>query len=94
MNAHIQCSMFGVGCSMFAALLLTGCASYRIPTPCGEATLVTFCKTVDLPKMTMAASNATFSVEGYASKGDAETITASAGALGAFAGTAIKASGK
>jgi uncharacterized lipoprotein YajG len=77
-----------------AGLLLCGCASYNIPTPYGRATLVTFCKTVDIPKITASVSNATLSVEGYASKGDSEVITASAGAIGAIAGAAIKASAK
>lgn len=81
---------FGVGCSAFA-LCLIGCASYRIPTPCGVATLSTFCKTVEIPKITVTASNTSMSVEGYASKGDAETITASAGAIGAIVGAAAKA---
>lgn len=80
--------------------LMAGCASYRIPTPCGEATLLTFCKTVDLPKITMTStgdgrtSNATIIVEGYASKGDTEVITASASAIGAIAGAAAKAAAK
>jgi NADPH-dependent curcumin reductase CurA len=72
-------------------LVMAGCASYRIPTPCGEAKLVTFCKTVEIPKITVTASNTSMSVEGYASKGDAETITASAGAIGAIAGATAKA---
>lgn len=80
-----------VCCLSSVVCLLTGCASYRIPTPCGEATLLTFCKTVEIPKITVTASNTTMSIEGYASKGDAETITASAGAIGALAGAAAKA---
>ena len=86
-----------VCCLSSAVCLLAGCASYRIPTPCGVATLNTFCKTVEIPKITVTTtgdgrtSNASMSVEGYASKGDAETITASAGAIGAIAGAAAKA---
>jgi NADPH-dependent curcumin reductase CurA len=59
--------------------------------------LTTFCKTVEIPKITVSVAgdgrttNATMRVEGYASKGDAEVITASAGAIGAIAGAAAKA---
>ena len=86
--------------SSVVCLLIAGCASYRIPTPCGEATLNTFCKTVEIPKIAVTVTgdgrttNATMSVEGYASKGDAEVITASAGAIGAIAGAAAKAAAK
>jgi hypothetical protein len=76
------------------ALLFVGCASYRIPTPCGDATLKTFCKTVELPKVTYTVSNCTITVEGLVSKGDKELITASAGAIGAIAGQAAKAMAK
>ena len=79
---------------ILAALILCGCASYRIPTPCGDATLKTFCKTVELPKVTYTVSNCTITVEGLASKGDTELITASAGAIGAIAGAAAKAATK
>ena len=79
---------------LLVALLFCGCVVYHVPTPMGEATLKTFCKTVDIPKITYTASNATIIVEGYTSKGDAEVITASAGAIGAIVGAAIKATAK
>ena len=75
-------------------MLCAGCAVYHIPTPCGEATIKTFCKTVVIPRISATASNATIVVEGYASKGDTEIITASAGAIGAIAGAAAKAAAK
>lgn len=83
------------GCllSSVLCLALAGCASYSIPTPCGEARMNTFLKTVDVPKISVATSNATLTVEGYTGKGDAEVVTASAGAIGAIAGAAIKAAG-
>ena len=94
MKSSVRRSAFGVGCSMFAIVLLAGCASYRIPTPYGEAKVLTFCKNVDIPQITATASNATLAVEGYTSKGDTEIVTASAGALGAIMGAAVKAAAK
>ena len=44
-----------------------------------------------MPKMNMTTN--TFSIEGYVSKGDTEVITASAGAIGAIVGAAVKATG-
>jgi hypothetical protein len=73
-----------------ACLAFCGCASYRIPTPCGDATLKTFCKTVDLPKVTYTVSNCTITVEGLVSKGDGEMITASVGAIRSIAGDVAK----
>lgn len=82
-------------CAATVELLLAGCASYRIPTPYGMAKIDTFCKTVDIPRITVTASNnVVLNVEGYTSKGDTEMVTASAGALGAIMGAAVKASGK
>ena len=72
-------------------LVLSGCASYHIPTPCGMAKINTFLKTIDMPKMNMTTNS--FSIEGYVSKGDTEVITASAGAIGAIVGAAVKAAG-
>jgi hypothetical protein len=83
--------------AVFASLALAalaGCASYQIPTPMGVAKLNTFCKTVGVPKIAITENNATFVIEGYASQGDAEVITASAGAIGAIVGAGVKAAKK
>jgi len=73
---------------LLSCITLSGCVVYRIPTPLGDATMKTFLKTVDIPKVTYSASNFTIAVEGYVSKGDTEMVTASAGAIGAMAGIA------
>jgi hypothetical protein len=77
-------------CLLAMILLAAGCASYRIPTPCGDARITTVLKNVEVPKITVSASNATITVEGYSGKGDSETITATATAIGAIAGSAAK----
>ena len=71
-------------------LLCAGCALYRIPTPCGEARITTVLKNVEVPKITVVSSNTSITVEGYSGKGDSETVTATAGAIGAIAGAAAK----
>jgi len=60
----------GVVAILILFLFFCGCATYRIPTPCGDATLKTFCKTVELPKISYSVSNCVITVEGYVSKGD------------------------
>lgn len=77
-----------------AVIALAGCVSYRIPTPNGMAKADSFLKNIDVPKIAYAGSNMTLTVEGYASKGDKETITTSAGAIGAIVGAAVKAGAK
>lgn len=83
---------------LFGLMLCAGCAIYRIPTPCGDAVIKTFCKNVELPKTTISISNAVsnviFTIEGYASQGDTQTITASTDALGAMIGSAAKSAVK
>jgi hypothetical protein len=73
------------------AELLCGCAVYRIPTPCGMATIKTFCTTADIPKFSESNTNGYLNLEGYTTKGDAAVITASSDALGQLVGAAIKA---
>jgi len=77
-----------------ACLLAAGCVSYRIPLPDGTAKVDSFLKSVDVPKIVYSNGSTTLTVDGYASKGDTETITASAGAIGAIVGAAAKAAAK
>jgi hypothetical protein len=84
--------LVGVACVVVA--LCAGCMVIRTPTPLGDATIHSFLKVVDMPKLSITSSNATNSVtmtiEGYASRGDTEMVTVSAGAIGAIVGAAVK----
>ena len=82
--------------SIILACLLTGCASYRIPTPCGEASVKTLFKDVSLPRIEYAldGSNMTIAIEGYAGQADEKAITATAASIGAIVGAAAKAAAK
>ena len=77
-------------------IALSGCASYRIPTPCGEARVATLFKDVSLPRIeySLDGSNMTIAVEGYAGAADEKAITATAASIGAIAGAAAKAAVK
>jgi len=77
-----------------AVIALVGCVSYRIPLPDGTAKVDSFLKNVDVPKIVYSNGSTTLTVDGYASKGDTETITVSAGAIGAIVGAAAKAAAK
>jgi len=80
---------------------LCGCASVRIPTPQGQASAVTFLKTVDLPELAMSNTkdtgngrdSQTLTVKGYKSRGDAATINAIGAACGIAVGNALVAAG-
>jgi len=90
----MKCQGILAGC--LYALLLAGCASYRIPTPCGEARVATLFKDVSLPRIeySLDGSNMTIAVEGYTGAADEKAITATAASIGAIAGAAAKAAAK
>jgi hypothetical protein len=82
---------FAAALVAICTILCVGCASYNIPTPHGEARINTFLKNTEIPKIVYAGSNVALTVEGYSGKGDAETVTASAGAIGVIVGAGVKA---
>ena len=76
--------------------LLCGCASYRIPTPAGMATIHTFFMAADIPKFSESSTvngvtNVTMTLEGYSTKGDSQMMTATAGAISTIINGAIQA---
>lgn len=84
------------GIILVCIIALCGCASYRIPTPCGEARIATLFKDVSLPSVSYAldGSSMTIAIEGYAGAADEKAITATAASIGAIAGAAAKAAAK
>lgn len=84
------------GIILCCIIALSGCASYRIPTPCGEARIATLFKDVSLPSVSYSldGSSMTIAVTGYDGQADEKAVTASAAALGTIAGAAAKAAAK
>ena len=82
------------------AILLAGCASYKIPTPLGPAEVTSFYHKGKLPKgkvtVTTTGTNGvvtikTITIEGYEGEGDSEMVTASADAIGKIIAAGIVA---